>query len=154
MEPNGLIAKGPLPMFLRLDSENAKWRQFQIQNKIIQNSVYLILFMSSILTQWSVFLPSHTESHSAAPMAGKADSTPAELSGFLWLGFFKVVFKEVSNVYCKIFLDSFHHHKVHSILFNLIYSMVYFDRYRYEKIDFEFYFILFFFAPDSTTLFI
>ena len=30
-----------------------------------------------------------------------------------------------------------HHHEVHPIAFNLIYNMVYFDKYQYEKIDFE-----------------
>ena len=46
----------------------------------------------------------------------------------------------------KYFRYSFHHHEVHPIVLNLMYSIVYFDKYKYEKISFEN--VAGFFAPD------
>ena len=47
-----------------------------------------------------------------------------------------------------MFRYKFHYHEDHPIVFNLIYNKVYFDKYKFEKIDFENVAVFFFFAPD------
>ena len=61
--------------------------------------------------------------------------------------FFKGRFqRSIKWLMLNIFRYSFHHHEVHPIVFNLIYNKVYFDKFKYEKIDFAY--VAFFFAPD------
>ena len=54
----------------------------------------------------------------------------------LWFGFFKGRFWwRRKSLLIRISEYGLLHHKVHPIVFNLIYNMVYFDKYKYEKID-------------------
>ena len=59
---------------------------------------------------------------------------PLKKRRFLWLVVFNGRFQSrIKYLSWNIFWYRFHHHKVHPIVFNLVYNMVHYTKYKYEK---------------------